>query len=185
MSENTKYIELVKDIDKIYSIHYSCSGFYNGDSLAPTIVSISVTKINSGETRDFSVCDCLNEGLCLMDAEKKLLTSFVEFCKSVENLIFINWKMESLYYGFKAINARCENFGIYDFAFYNLKTVDISEDLVFNLETALKQYNSFSPAFLSGKEELNCFQKRSYNLVKYSTNIKSKGIAAIFKKNYL
>lgn len=185
MTENTKYIELLKDTDKIYSIHYSCSGFYNGDSLAPTMVSISVTKVDNIETRDFSLCDYLNEGLCLMDAERKLLNSFVDFCKSVENLVFVNWKMETLYYGFKAINARCENFGIYDFEFYNLKTIDISENFLLNLENALKQYNSFSPAFLSGKEELNCFQKRSYNLVKYSTNCKSKGIATIFKKNYL
>ena len=47
---------------------------------------------------------------------------------------------------------------------------------------AFEDYGYLSPAFLSGKEELACFDKRSYNLVKCSTDAKAIGIMALFKK---
>lgn len=168
---------------KAYSIHYSCNGFYDGGAIAPTICCIAMYNIKTDRLITFSIDRGLKLGLSLIQSEEKLLKDFVDFCKQRRNLFFAHWNMNSLQYGFKAITARCENFGINMF--------NINECLNFNLEEVSKynlldtfdciSYNSSS--VLSGKQELICFNKRNYGLVRLSTEAKAIGISQLFK-NY-
>lgn len=72
----------------IYSIHYSCSGFYNGGALAPSICCIAVYNIKTEKIHCFSLDDYIKNGNSLMDAEKLLLGDFVEFFNKIKRFIF-------------------------------------------------------------------------------------------------
>lgn len=84
--------------------------------------------------------------------------------------------MDGLEYGFKAITARCENYGIYDISFSKVKNINLEDYSALSLQKTLERYQCNSVDFLSGKDEASCFEKRNYNAVKLSTVAKSVGI---------
>ena len=164
-----------------YSIHYSCNGFYDGGAVAPTICCIALTNLKSGELHTFALHNYIIEGKCLMDAEKQLLTDFTNFYNSIKKPILVNWRMNSAEFGFKAINARCENYGIYNLSFLKAKTIDLHPYIRIALQHILRINDCDSPYLLSGRDEADYFDKRNYNAVKLSTEVKSIGINELLK----
>lgn len=172
---------LIKGKEKeTHAIHYSCSGFYNGSAIAPTICCITMTNLKTLEKNIFALHNYIIDSKCLIEAEKQLLLDFINYFKSLKNPILIHWRMSDLDYGFKAIYARCENFGMYDISFSDIRNINLSEHITYcSLLSILEHYQCSSPDILSGKEELLCFNHRNYNAVKLSTTAKSSGIAKL------
>ena len=168
---------------KAYSIHYSCDGFYDGGAVAPTICCIAMYNIKTDRLITFSIDRGLKLGLSLIQSEEKLLRDFVDFCKQRRNLFFAHWNMNSLQYGFKAITARCENFGINMFNINECLNFNLDEVSKYNLLDTFDCISYNSSSVLSGKQELICFNKRNYGLVRLSTEAKAIGISQLFK-NY-
>ncbi|MBE7704822.1 MAG: hypothetical protein E7Z90_03280 [Cyanobacteria bacterium SIG29] len=159
-----------------YSIHYSCNGFYYGDSVAPTICAIAMTNLKTLDKHVFALHNYINEGKCLIEAEKQLLTDFANFFNKLKNPILMHWKMDNLEYGFKAIVARCENYGIYDISFSETKNINLDNYFYRGLHATLEFYKCSSLDILGGKDEIICFNKRNFNAVKLSTIAKSVGL---------
>ena len=162
-----------------YTIHYSCNGFYQGGAIAPTICCIAMTNLKTLEKHVFALHDYITNGKCLIDAERQLLTDFVNFFNKLKNPIIAHWQMNNLAYGFKAILARCENYGISDFSFSEIPNIQIDNNFYRSLNDVLASSQCSSVDILEGKEEANCFNQRNYNAVKLSTVAKSLGIAKL------
>ena len=159
-----------------YSIHYSCNGFYDGGAVAPTICCIALTNLKSGELHTFALQNYIIEGKCLIEAEKQLLNDFTNFYNNLKNPILVNWRMDGSEFGFKAINARCENYGIYNLSFLNARSLNLYRRFHITFENLLKINDCDSPYLLSGRDESDYFDMRNYNAVKLSTESKSIGL---------
>lgn len=168
-----------------YAIHYSCDGFYNGGAYAPAICSIAVVNYATKELHAFALNNYLVQGKSLIESEQQLLKDFVDFYQKLNNPIFIHWNMDGLEYGFNAIRARAENFGLYDFDLTKMKDYNLCTVLHINLITGLEQNNCKRITVLSGKDEASCFNKRAFEMVKMSTEGKALGLADLFEKYIL
>lgn len=168
--------------ENTYSIHYSCSGFYNGGAIAPTICAIAVVNLYTKEVHSFALHNYIIQGKSIMESEHLLLSDFVNFFKTLNNPLFIHWSMDGLEYGFKAIYARAENFGLYDFDLTKIKDINLCKILDYSLINSLETYNCKRITVMSGKSEAQSFEKRNYNLVKLSTEGKALGLADLFEK---
>lgn len=166
----------------VYSIHYSCSGFYNNGAIAPMICAIALCSLKTNEIHSFNIQNYLMQNKCLIDAERQLLQDFVIFYNGIKNPIFVHWNMDEIEYGFKAINARCENFGIQNFSFTKLKTINFSDYIFLSLKRALKFVNCLSPDFMDGRAEAIAFDKRNYSAVKLSTEAKAYGLIQLLSR---
>ena len=162
-----------------YSIHYSCNGFYCGGAVAPTLCCIAMTNLKTQEKHIFALHNYIIEGKCLIEAEKQLLTDFVNFFNKLKHPIIIHWRMDDLEYGFKAIIARCENYGIYDISFSDTRNIKLDKYFYNGLQLVLERFQCSSLDILSGREEASCFNKRNYNAVKHSTVAKSAGLVKL------
>ena len=190
--------------ENTYSIHYACSGFYYGGAIAPSICAISLVNLRTKEVYTFALHNYIIQGKSLIESEQQLLVDFVNFYKSLNNPIFIHWAMDSLEYGFKAIFARAENFGIYDFDLgkmqdinlnnlidYNLgdfkniqpkADINLNNLIDYNLIKSLEINNCKQITVMNGKDEAICFNKRDFNLVKLFIEGKVYGILNLFEK---
>ncbi len=166
----------------IYSIHYSCSGFYNGGAIAPSICCISVYNIKTEEMHSFSLDNYIQKGNSLMEAEKLLLTDFTEFFNKINCSFFIHWLMDGETYGFKAILARCLNFGINNLELNKLIDFNLASCSDFNLIDTLEQHNYKKVTVLHGKNEAIGFNNQNFKIVALSTEAKAIGLAELFKK---
>lgn len=165
-----------------YTIHYSCSGFYSGGAVAPTICCIAITNVKTQELHTFALSNYVVEGKCLVDAEKQLLVDFTNFWNSLKNPTLLYWRMDGLEYGFSAILARCENYGLNNVSFVNTIAIDISVKLSSSLQWELEKHQCHCVNMLSGKDEAVCFEKRNFYAVKLSTEAKSVGMAKLINK---
>lgn len=145
------------------------------------ICSIAIVNHKTSELHSFSLQNYIIQGKSLMDSEKELLSNFVNFFNSLKNPIFIHWNMTGLEYGFKAIRARCENYGFYNLSFANLTTFNLKDLTIYSLYGLLENNYCASLDILKGREELICFKKRNYNMVKLSTEAKAIGLNKIMK----
>ena len=164
----------------VYSIHYSCNSLYGGGTLAPTICCISLCNIKTKEMISFSIEEGLKQGLSLVKSEEKLLEKFTKFGKKLENPFFAHWEMNSLEFGFKAIIARCENFGIEPFDLNNVLDFNLSGESKYYLKDTLELIGCKKPSYLTGKQEAACFDKREFSAIKRSTESKASGLAELF-----
>lgn len=165
-----------------YAIHYSCDGFYNGGAYAPAICSIAVVNYTTRELHTFALNNYLIQGKSLVESEQQLLKDYVDFYKSLSNPILVHWNMDGLEYGFNAIRARAENFGLYDFDLTKIKDYNLSTVFHTNLMTSLEQNNCKRITVLNGKDEAICFNKRAFEIVKMSTEGKAIGLSVLFEK---
>ncbi len=174
---------LIKDKEQdIYAIHYSCDGFYDGGAYAPTICSIALVNYATKELHTFALHNYVVQGKSLMESEQQLLKDFVDFYKNLNNPIFVHWNMDGLEFGFNAIRARAENFGLYDFDLTKIKDYNLCAVFHTNLITSLEQNNSKRVTVLNGMDEANCFNKRAFEMVKMSTEGKVLGLVDLFEK---
>lgn len=165
-----------------YSIHYACSGFYYGGAITPSICAISIVNMKTKELHTFALHNYIIQGKSLMESEQQLLIDFINFYKSLSNPMFIHWAMDSLEYGFKAIFARAENFGIYDFDLGKMQDINLNNLIDYNLIKSLEMNNCNQITVMNGKDEAICFNKQDFNLVKLSTEGKVYGILNLFEK---
>ena len=167
--------------ERTFTIHYSCSGFYNGGALAPSICCITMTNLQTEEIHTFALHNYVLQGKNFVEAERELLLDFVKFYNTLENPIVVHWLMDGSGYGFKAITARCENFGIYDLSFIKMQAFDLSIYSNSSLRPTLERNHCTSVNILGGKEEALWFSQRNYNAVKLSTEAKSFGLTQLLK----
>ena len=165
-----------------YAIHYSCDGFYNGEAYAPAICSIAVINYATKELYSFALNNYLVQGKSLIESERQLLKDFVDFYKNLSNPIFVHWNMDGLEFGFNAIRARAENFGLYCFDITKIKDYNLCKVFHTNLITSLEQNNCKRVTVLNGKDESICFNKRAFEIVKMSTEGKTLGLIDLFEK---
>ncbi len=166
----------------IYSIHYSCSGFYNGGALAPSICCIAVYNIKTEEMHSFCLDNYIKKGYSLMESERLLLKDFVEFFNKIGNSFFIHWLMDGETYGFKAIFARCLNFGIDNLELNNFIDFNLASCSNFSLIDTLEENNCKKVTVLNGKNEAIGFNNQNFKIVALSTKAKAIGLAELFKK---
>lgn len=165
-----------------YAIHYSCDGFYDGGAYAPAICSIALVNYATKELHTFALHNYVVQGKSLMESEQQLLKDFVDFYKNLNNPIFVHWNMDGLEFGFNAIRARAENFGLYDFDLTKIKDYNLCAVFHTNLITSLEQNNSKRVTVLNGRDEAICFNKRAFEMVKMSTEGKVLGLVDLFEK---
>ena len=165
-----------------FAIHYSCECFHNGGAVAPAVCTISIVNYKSKELHTFALHNYMIQGKSLLESEQQLLKDFIEFYKSLNNPLFIHWAMDSLEYGFKAIYARAENYGLYDFDLSQIEDFNLSEVIDSGLIKSLEENNCKRVTVLGGKDEAICFNKRAFDMVKMSTEGKVLGIMDLFEK---
>ena len=165
-----------------YAIHYSCDGFYDGGAYAPAICSIALVNYATKELHTFALHNYVVQGKSLMESEQQLLKDFVDFYKNLNNPIFVHWNMDGLEFGFNAIRARAENFGLYDFDLTKIKDYNLCTVFHTNIIKSLEQNNSKRVTVLNGMDEANCFNKRAFEMVKMSTEGKVLGLVDLFEK---
>ena len=94
-----------------YFIHYASNGFYSGSILAPKISCIVIYNLKSDKGYRFNIADHL-EGNSKEEAERLTLENFKLVFTKISNVSFIHWNMTANGFGFKAIQARAQDFGI-------------------------------------------------------------------------
>lgn len=165
-----------------YAIHYSCSGFYNGGAVAPTICAIALVNYATKELHSFALHNYIVQGKSLMESEQQLLRDFVEFFKSLNKSFLVHWNMEGLSFGFIPIKARAENFGFYNLDLSKAKGYNLSNIFHSNLMASLEQNSCLPLCALYGKEEAECLNKRAFDMVKMSTEGKAQGLSELLTK---
>lgn len=165
-----------------YTIHYSCDGFYNGGAYAPAICSIALVNYATKELHTFAMNNYIVQGKSLIESEQLMLKDFVDFYKNLNNPIFVHWNMDSLEFGFNAIQARMENFGLHDFDLTKIKDYNLCTVFHTSLITSLEQNHCKRVTVLTGRDEAICFNKRAFEMVKMSTEGKTLGLSDLFEK---
>lgn len=165
-----------------YTIHYSCDGFYNGGAYAPAICSIALVNYATKELHTFAMNNYIVQGKSLIESEQLMLKDFVDFYKNLNNPIFVHWNMDSLEFGFNAIRARMENFGLHDFDLTKIKDYNLCTVFHTSLITSLEQNHCKRVTVLTGRDEAICFNKRAFEMVKMSTEGKTLGLSDLFEK---
>ncbi len=165
-----------------YTVHYSCDGFYNGGAYAPAICSIALVNYATKELHTFAMNNYIVQGKSLIESEQLMLKDFVDFYKNLNNPIFVHWNMDSLEFGFNAIRARMENFGLHDFDLTKIKDYNLCTVFHTSLITSLEQNHCKRVTVLTGRDEAICFNKRAFEMVKMSTEGKTLGLSDLFEK---
>lgn len=167
-------------------IHYACNGLYDGLSPVPNISCLIISNLSCKFKRKFYVKDYLGE-YSLKESEKLLLKKFADFINENTDKYFVHWNMDSLSFGFNAINARCRELGIEIKNIPNENKIDLSKivEKLANKKLSLKQALMFNNIlfddFLNGKEELEAYNKGNYNAVLESVHDKVIGIQMLIE----
>lgn len=182
-------------------IHYSCESLGdlpNGSS--PRITSIAIRNFETGQTDSFSIHKAAErKGISLVeikqhydDLELDMLEEYMKYIANHNNSFFIHWNMRDIGYGFQAIEHRF-------MVLQNKKgktaiPQPISDSCKIDLSLLfVKKYggryiedprivnliekNNLNPRdFLTGKEEVEAFDKQEYMKLHLSTLSKTRVI---------
>ena len=184
-------INNISDLKKLndtntWIIHYACNGLYDGLLPVPNIFCIIVGNLSCKYKRKFYIKDYLGEH-SLKESEKLLLKKFADFINKNTDKYFAHWNMDSLSFGFNAINARCRELEIEIKDIPNENKIDLSKivEKLANKKLSLKQALMFNNIlfddFLNGKEELETYNKGNYNAVLESVHDKVIGIQMLIE----
>ena len=173
--------------DDCYFIHYASDGFYNGSSPAPRISCIVIYNLKNDKGYRFSMKDHIN-GNSLEQAEKLTLENFKLVFNKIPNVSFIHWGMNNNGFGFKAIQARAKDLNI-DLPMPDSEHLfDLSSYVTYIAEKKLsiKQilwFNSllYGDDYLDGKTEAEYFNKRKFQEIYNSVDLKVCGFADVVK----
>ncbi len=173
--------------DDCYFIHYASDGFYNGSSPAPRISCIVIYNLKNDKGYRFSMKDHIN-GNSLEQAEKLTLENFKLVFDKIPNVSFIHWGMNNNGFGFKAIQARAKDLNI-DLPMLDSEHLfDLSSYVTYIAEKKLsiKQilwFNSllYGDDYLDGKTEAEYFNKRKFQEIYNSVDLKVCGFADVVK----
>lgn len=200
-----KRIELIKkNGSETLLIHYSCESFLNSNGRTPRIVSISVMDLETSQTNTYSIhlqaqflkYDFNNLTEPEFDeCEKKMLSEYYSFLDKNKTKYFVHWSMNNSNFGFKAIDNRYRILGGYVNEIENKFKINLGETLCLIYSDFyskdgnggklhnLSILNSFKPReFLKGSEEAECFEKKEWLKLHYSTLSKVKLFKLIIDK---
>lgn len=101
-------------------IHYSCEAFDNrATGQSPRITSIAVRRLDSGQTKSFSIHAIAEERGIPLSAigshynalEKEMLEQFYRYVSEAGEANYLHWNMRDANYGFEAIEHRLHVLG--------------------------------------------------------------------------
>lgn len=179
-----KVSTLEDGLSRIFIIHYSCESFLEVKQGSPTIVSIAIKNLYSGQVQTFALCD--------FETEQVMLEAYFQFLESNRDKLYVHWNMTDTVYGFEAIRNRYQqltgNIGV---AIPGEQLFDL-DDIVekkYGKRYAshpkllnLAQINHYSLlGFRSGKDEAELFKKSAFFENKLSTIRKAHVIANILE----
>lgn len=195
--------EIEKTPENFYIIHYSCEGLNDRNKeLSPRITSIAIMHYQTGQTTSFST-HMEAEILCIPrdkvsdqfdDVEKAILKKFYRFIQDLQGKYWIHWNMKNATYGFQHIEHRysvlfqqeipskidIENrINIHDLLTEKYGGDYANEPYMVNL---MDINNGKRRDFLTGKEEVEAFQKKDFLAMHNSTLCKVKFFQYVIKQ---
>jgi hypothetical protein len=173
--------KLFAEAANVWVIHYSCESFYdrpNGQS--PRITSIAVRKLDSAQTRSFSIHQVAERRKVPSDEieahydtlEREMLDAFYDHVRSFQGTKYLHWNMRDINFGFAAIEHRHRVLGGDPVVVEDERKIDLSRLLIDifgvgyighpRLESLLAK-NSVRPLdFLTGAQEAVAFDQRNF-----------------------
>lgn len=85
-------------LSRIFVIHYSCESFLDVKQGSPTIVSIAIKNLYSGQVQTFALCD--------FETEAQMLEAYFQFLENNREKLYVHWNMNDTVYGFESIRNR-------------------------------------------------------------------------------
>lgn len=169
-----------------FFIHYASDGFYNGSSPAPRISCIVIYSLKNEKGYRFSINDHIG-GNSDEQAERLMLENFKLVFTKRPNVSFVHWNMTANGFGFKAIQARAQEFGIEIPIPDKENLFDLSSYIEYlaGKKLSIKQilwFNSLlDNEYLDGKTEAEYFKKWKYDEIYKSVELKVRGFAEVVK----
>lgn len=189
---------LFADAANVWVIHYSCESFYERtDGRSPRITSISIRKLDAGQTVSFSIHQVAElDGIDLADItaqydtlERKMLDAYFTHVGSHRGMKYLHWNMRDINYGFAAIEHRYRVLGGEPFVIPDANKFDLARLLIDiygvgytghpRLTTILAKNRVEPRDFLNGASEAEAFVQRNYVGLHQSTLRKVDVIANI------
>lgn len=172
----------------VWVIHYSCESFYDRpQGRSPRITSIATRKVDSGQTRSFSIHQVAERRKVQFDQiedhyddlERQMLDEFYGHVRCFQSAKYVHWNMRDINYGFAATEHRYRVLGGYPFVIDDGKEFDLSRILIdiYGINyiehkrlDRLIEKNSIRPLdFMPGPEEARAFEERNFVALHQST----------------
>ena len=172
---------LLADAANIWVIHYSCESFYDRpDGRSPRITSIAIRKLDSAQTRSFSIHQVaerrsvpFNEIEAHFDSlEREMLDAFYDHVRSFQGMKYLHWNMRDINFGFAAIEHRYRVLGGDPVVIEDDRKIDLSRLLIDifgigyighpRLESLLSKNDIRPLDFLTGAQEAEAFEQRNF-----------------------
>ncbi len=179
-----KITSLEEGLNRIAIVHYSCESFLDVKTGSPTIVSIAIKDLSSGQVTTFALCDS--------ESEEKMLGAYFQHLNNNRDELYVHWNMNDTVYGFEAIRNRYSQIT-------GQQGIIIPSDQLFDLDDLVeKKYGKhYAPhpklyhlakinrysmlGFRSGKDEAELFKQSAFFENKLSTIRKVHIIANILE----
>lgn len=164
-----------------FAIHYSCESFYDRpEGASPRITSIAARKIDSGQTRSFSIHQVAERARVppaeingrYDELERRMLDEFFEFLGQHRESEWLHWNMRDINYGFQAIEHRYRVLGGAPYEVENVRKHDLARLLIAvyganytghpRLESIVDRNSITRLAFMNGQEEADAFEQGNY-----------------------
>jgi hypothetical protein len=131
--------DVFADAPNVWVIHYSCESFYdrpNGQS--PRITSIAVRKLDSAQTRSFSIHQIAELrkvpfdqiDIDYDDLEREMLKTFYDHVGGYRGAKYLHWNMRDVNYGFAALEYRYRVLGGQPIVIEDDRKFDLSRMLI-------------------------------------------------------
>lgn len=193
---------LDKHINQLLAIHYSCQNLNdNNEGFSPRITSVAVLHLGSSTMHSFSIhliaeIKKIQKDQILShydELEAQMLRDFYTFVKDHQDHSWLHWNMSNINYGFETIEHRFRVLTdevppkVDDSKKYNLSSL-ISGMYGTNYVdhpklTKLMELNGGKHRdFLTGKEEVEAFERQEYIKLHKSTMCKVYFFQSIFHK---
>lgn len=192
MKASEKVEFLSKNRSSLLLIHYSCQNLNdNNEGYSPRITSIAVLHMGSSTMHSFSIHliaetekisrDQIDDHYD--DIETKMLDEFYDFVQNHQDHYWLHWNMENINYGFETIEHRYRVLTsnippkVDDSKRYNLSALVAAiygNNYVDHPKMPnLMDINKGRPRdFLTGKEEVDAFERKEYLKLHKSTMCK-------------
>jgi hypothetical protein len=200
IKDKIKFLE--QNINQLLVIHYSCQNLNdNNEGYSPRITSIAVLHLGSSTMHSFSI-HLIAEVKKIKreeiqshydELEAQILHDFYSFIKGHQDHYWLHWNMSNINYGFEAIEHRFR-------VLTNKEPAKVDDSKKYNLSAlisgiygnhyvddpkmlSLMDINGGKHRdFLTGKEEVEVFQRQEYMKLHKSTMCKVYFFQSIFHK---
>jgi len=202
MKAKDKISFLDKNINQLLAIHYSCQNLNdNNEGFSPRITSVAVLHLGSSTMHSFSI-HLIAEIKKIKreeihdhydDLEAQMLRDFYSFVKEHQDHYWLHWNMSNINYGFETLEHRFRVLTdevppkVDDSKKYNLSSL-VSGIYGSNyvdhpkLPNLMEINGGKHRDFLTGKEEVEAFERQEYIKLHKSTMSKVYFFQSIFHK---